>query len=58
MPYWSRLCKAIGLDDIIEDERFIDQGPLQNMAELIGIFDQTLAAKSRDEWGKIFDEAG
>jgi crotonobetainyl-CoA:carnitine CoA-transferase CaiB-like acyl-CoA transferase len=28
------------------------------MAELIGIFDQTLAAKSRDEWGKIFDEAG
>ena len=27
------------------------------MAELIGIFDQTLAA-NRDEWGKIFDEAG
>ena len=57
--YWSRLCKAIGLDDIIEDERFIDsKARYKNMAELIGIFDQTLAAKSRDEWGKIFDEAG
>ena len=27
--YWSRLCKAIGLDNIIEDERFIDSGLLQ-----------------------------
>ena len=36
--YWSRLCKAIGLDNIIEDERFIDsQARYKNMTELIGI---------------------
>jgi crotonobetainyl-CoA:carnitine CoA-transferase CaiB-like acyl-CoA transferase len=56
--YWSRLCKAIGLEDLIEDERFVDsKARYKNMAELIDIFDNTLAAKSRDEWGKIFDDA-
>jgi crotonobetainyl-CoA:carnitine CoA-transferase CaiB-like acyl-CoA transferase len=56
--YWSRLCKAIGLDDIIEDERFIDsKARYRNMAALIAIFDEALATKSRDEWGKIFDDA-
>jgi crotonobetainyl-CoA:carnitine CoA-transferase CaiB-like acyl-CoA transferase len=56
--YWSRLCEAIGLQDIIEDERFIDsKARYRNMAALIEIFDKALAAKSRDEWGKIFDAA-
>jgi crotonobetainyl-CoA:carnitine CoA-transferase CaiB-like acyl-CoA transferase len=44
--YWSRLCKAIGLEDLIEDERFVDsKARYKNMAELIDIFDNTLAAK-------------
>ena len=56
--YWSRLCEAIGLQDIIEDELFIDsKARYRNMAALIDIFDKALAAKSRDEWGKIFDAA-
>ncbi len=56
--YWSRLCEAVGLQDLIEDERFADsKARYKNMAELIDIFDNTLAAKSRDEWGKIFDDA-
>ena len=56
--YWPKLCQAIGLQDLIDDERFVDsKARYKNMAELIDIFDQTLAAKSRDEWGKIFDEA-
>jgi len=54
--YWPRLCEAIGLQEIIADERFVDsKARYRNMAELIGIFDTALAAKSRDEWGKIFD---
>jgi crotonobetainyl-CoA:carnitine CoA-transferase CaiB-like acyl-CoA transferase len=28
------------------------------MAELIDLIDNALSVKSRDEWGKIFDEAG
>ena len=56
--YWPRLCEAIGLQEIIADERFVDsKARYRNMAELIGIFDTALAAKSRDEWGKIFDAA-
>ena len=56
--YWPRLCEAIGLQEIIADERFIDsKARYRNMAELIEIFDNALAAKSRDEWGKIFDAA-
>ena len=56
--YWPRLCEAIGLQEIIADERFVDsKARYRNMAELIEIFDTALAAKSRDEWGKIFDAA-
>jgi crotonobetainyl-CoA:carnitine CoA-transferase CaiB-like acyl-CoA transferase len=56
--YWSRLCEAIGLQEIIDDERFVDsKARYRNMAELIEIFDTALATKSRDEWGKIFDAA-
>jgi crotonobetainyl-CoA:carnitine CoA-transferase CaiB-like acyl-CoA transferase len=57
--YWPRLCKAIGLQDMIDEERFVDpKARYKNMAELIEIFDKALAAKSRDDWGKIFDNAG
>ena len=57
--YWPRLCKALGLDGIIEEERFINpKARYKNMGELIKIFDHALASKSRDEWGKIFDDAG
>jgi len=56
--YWPRLCEAIGLQEIITDARFVDsKARYRNMAELIEIFDTALAAKSRDEWGKIFDAA-
>lgn len=57
--YWSRICICIGRPDLIEDERFANtKARYRNMAELVDLFDATLAAKSRDEWGRIFDEAG
>ena len=54
----GRGCEGIGLQDVIEDERFIDsKARYRNMAALIDIFGKALSAKSRDEWGKIFDAA-
>ena len=57
--YWARMCQAIGVEDLIDDERFIDSSVrYRNMAELIDLIDETLAKKSRNEWGEIFDKAG
>jgi crotonobetainyl-CoA:carnitine CoA-transferase CaiB-like acyl-CoA transferase len=57
--FWSRMCQAIGVDDLIEDPRFVDsRSRYRNMAELIDLIDAALSTKSRDEWGEIFDKAG
>ncbi|MEE4361134.1 MAG: CoA transferase [Pseudomonadales bacterium] len=56
---WPRFCRAIGLDAWLEDPRFEDlRGRFQNMREIVDGIDRALAARSRDEWGRIFDEAG
>ncbi len=57
--YWARMCQAIGVEELIEDERFIDSSVrYRNMAKLIDLIDETLAKKTRNEWGEIFDKAG
>jgi crotonobetainyl-CoA:carnitine CoA-transferase CaiB-like acyl-CoA transferase len=57
--YWSRMCQAIGIEDLIDDERFVDsRSRYRNMAELIDLVDAALSTKSRDEWGAVFDKAG
>ncbi|MDZ7686455.1 MAG: CoA transferase [Gammaproteobacteria bacterium] len=56
---WPKFCKAIGRDEWLEDERLQDaRGRYRLMHELVPKIDETLAAKSRDEWGEIFDAAG
>jgi crotonobetainyl-CoA:carnitine CoA-transferase CaiB-like acyl-CoA transferase len=56
---WSKFCSAIGREEWLEDERFADlRGRFQNMREIVDGIDAALAAKGRDEWGAIFDEAG
>ncbi len=56
---WERLCRAIGRDDWLADERLTTgRDRYQHMPELVDGVDATLAAKSRDEWGAIFDEHG
>jgi crotonobetainyl-CoA:carnitine CoA-transferase CaiB-like acyl-CoA transferase len=55
---WPRLCKAIGRDHWLDDERLLDlRGRFRNMQEIVEGIDETLATKSRDEWGVIFDAA-
>ena len=56
---WERLCRAIGRQDWLADERLTTgRDRYQHMRELVDGVDATLAAKSRDEWGAIFDEHG
>ena len=53
---WTKLCRALDRDDWLADERFkTGKGRYDHMAELVDGIDATLAAKSRDEWGEIFD---
>ena len=47
------------MDAWLEEPRFADmKGRFDNMAEIVDGIDAALAAKSRDEWGEIFDAAG
>jgi crotonobetainyl-CoA:carnitine CoA-transferase CaiB-like acyl-CoA transferase len=53
---WPRFCTALGLERLLEDDRLQDiKGRFDNMAELVDVIDEALRAKSRDEWGAIFD---
>jgi crotonobetainyl-CoA:carnitine CoA-transferase CaiB-like acyl-CoA transferase len=57
--YWPRMCQAIDVEGLIDDERFADASArYRNMAELIDLMDAALAKRSRDEWGEVFDKAG
>ncbi len=57
--YWPRMCQAIEVEELIDDERFADASArYRNMAELIDLIDAALAKRSRDEWGEVFDKAG
>jgi crotonobetainyl-CoA:carnitine CoA-transferase CaiB-like acyl-CoA transferase len=56
---WPLLCRTIGCEHLLEDERLVDvRGRFQNMAEIVATIDDAMAANSRDAWGEIFDDAG
>jgi crotonobetainyl-CoA:carnitine CoA-transferase CaiB-like acyl-CoA transferase len=55
--HWPDLARAVGHPEWIEDARFADGGSrAANAAELIRMLDEIFATKTREEWGKIFDE--
>ena len=57
--YWPMFCKAINKPEWLDDERLIDvRSRFHLMHELVPLIDEALAAKPRDEWGEIFDQAG
>jgi crotonobetainyl-CoA:carnitine CoA-transferase CaiB-like acyl-CoA transferase len=55
--HWPDLCRALGREDLMTDERFADiairrtHGP-----ELVEELDKTFATKTLDEWGEVMDE--
>ncbi len=56
---WPHFAHTIGCEHAVDEERFADlRSRFKNMPALVDIVDQALAARSRDEWGPIFDEAG
>ena len=56
---WERLCRALGQEDWLDDERFdTPRNRYRRMPELVDAIDEVLAAGTRDEWGRIFDEHG
>ena len=57
--YWATVCRALGLEELIDDPRFsVMESRKDNCEELIGIMDQVFPAKSSTEWLKILKEAG
>lgn len=56
---FDKLARALGREDWLDDPRYQDgKSRYRHMAELVDAIDGILAAKSRDEWGEIFDREG
>lgn len=56
--YWPKVCRALGLDDIITDPMFDSiEARSRKAAELVALFDSTFARKTREEWLQILNEA-
>jgi len=57
--YWPRLCRALGVEEIEHDPRFNSiEARGKNAEELVAIFDEKFAEKTRDEWFEILAEEG
>jgi len=55
--HWPDLCRAIGREDLLKDERFADIFKRRaNTLEMVRELDATFASRSLEEWGKRFDE--
>jgi len=56
---WTRLCNAIGREELVEDPRFAtNDDRMENRAELAEELEKTLAEKTTDEWVEILLDAG
>ncbi len=57
--YWPKVCKAIGSEDLQNDQRFNSiEARGRNAEELVAILDQKFAMRTRDEWVRILGEEG
>jgi len=57
--YWPKICKAVGIEELINDPRFNSiEARGKNAKELIAILDQRFASKDREEWMRILKEGG
>jgi crotonobetainyl-CoA:carnitine CoA-transferase CaiB-like acyl-CoA transferase len=52
---WPAVCKAMGIESLRNDPKFANADVRKdNSKELVGIFDEIFATKSREEWIRIF----
>ncbi len=57
--YWKKLCKALGIQELQDEPKFgsvEERG--KNASELVEIFDDCFATKTRDEWMRILKGEG
>ena len=48
---WERLCRAVGREDLVEDERFAtNEGRMDNRPALVAELESALAARDTDDW--------
>jgi crotonobetainyl-CoA:carnitine CoA-transferase CaiB-like acyl-CoA transferase len=56
---WERLANAMGLEDLIKDERFLTVADrVVNRTELTRLLEEKLAEKTSKEWEEVLDQAG
>lgn len=54
--HWPQVVKALGLEHLEHDERFVDiESRRSNSAELVALMDAALASRDREAWAEIFD---
>lgn len=57
--WWARVCGALGLEKLIDDPRYNTfDARADHRKELVAIFDEVFAGKTRDEWMQILQEHG
>jgi crotonobetainyl-CoA:carnitine CoA-transferase CaiB-like acyl-CoA transferase len=57
--WWAKVCGALGIESLINDPKFSSfQARAANRKELVAIFDEIFAGKTRQEWMIILDEHG
>jgi crotonobetainyl-CoA:carnitine CoA-transferase CaiB-like acyl-CoA transferase len=57
--WWAKVCGALGLEKLINDPKFSTLAArAAHGKELVAIFDDVFAAKTREEWMKILGEHG
>jgi crotonobetainyl-CoA:carnitine CoA-transferase CaiB-like acyl-CoA transferase len=57
--WWGKVCGALGLEKLINDPKYSTfAARSDNRKELVALFDEAFAGKTRDEWMKILDEQG
>jgi crotonobetainyl-CoA:carnitine CoA-transferase CaiB-like acyl-CoA transferase len=57
--HWKPIADALGVGDLVDDERFRTSRDRRRNAEaLVAIFDDIVARRSRDEWAAIFARHG
>ncbi len=53
---WPRFCRAIGREDLIQDERFSTPAQMgQNYSDLYDILDAVFATKTLEEWRPLLN---
>jgi crotonobetainyl-CoA:carnitine CoA-transferase CaiB-like acyl-CoA transferase len=57
--WWAKVCGALGLEKLINDPKYSTfAARSDNRKELVVLFDEAFASKTRDEWMKILEEHG